>query len=75
MQGDGPVVIMGDFNISDVNWPANLEFSSKLCDLLFHYNFTQIIESPTYVQGHILDLIIINIDDNITTPIIHSEDN
>jgi len=71
MQEDIPVVIMGDFNIPDVNWStlsANLKFSSKFCDLLFQYNFIQIIESPNQVQGHILDLIITNIDDNITRP-------
>jgi len=34
--------------------------------------FTQ---DPTHVQGHILDLIITNIEDNISIPEVHSENN
>ena len=61
------IVIMGDFNTPDVDWStlsASSEFSSKLCDLIFDYNLTQHVEHPTHVQGHILDLIISNLDDD-----------
>ena len=52
-----PVVIMGDFNTPDVVWStfnANSQFSSNLCDLIFQYNYTQLAESATHVQGNII---------------------
>jgi len=74
LQYTRPVVFMGDFNVPDISW-FTLEFSSNLCDLIFEYNLTQIVEDPTHVQGHILDLIFTNIEDNISIPEIHSENN
>jgi len=73
-----PVVIMGDFNTPDVDWStfnANSQFSSNLCDLIFQYNYTQLVESATHVQGNILDLIITNCDESIDNLHIHSVDN
>ena len=75
---DDPIVFMGDFNTPDVVWSTistNSQFSSKICDLIFQYNYTQIVEYSTHVQGNILDLIITNCDENISSPQIHTEDN
>ena len=36
-----PLVIMGDFNVPDVNWATlsgSTIFSSQLCDLVFQFN-------------------------------------
>jgi len=60
MQTEGHKVIMGDFNSPDINWStltASSEFSSSLCDIIFQYNFSQLIDLPTHKQGNILDLI------------------
>ena len=62
---------MGDFNVLNITLSASSEFSSNLCDLIFEYNLTHIVEDPTHVQGHILDLIITNIEDNISILVIH----
>ena len=78
MKEDDPIVFMGDFNTPDVVWStlsANSQFSSKICDLIFQHNYTQIVEYSTHVQGNILDLIITNCDENISSPQIHTEDN
>ena len=78
MQGVDPVVILGDFNIPDISWSsfdANSQFSSKICDLIFQHNHSQLIEYPTHRQGNILDLIITNYDENIANLQIHTEDN
>ena len=78
MQGVDPVVILGDFNIPDISWSsfdANSQFSSKICDLIFQHNHSQLIEYPTHRQGNILDLIITNYDENIANLQIHAEAN
>ena len=78
MKEDDPIVFMGDFNTPDVVWStlsANSQFSPKICDLIFQYNYTQVVEYSTHVQGNILDLIITNCDENISSPQIHTEDN
>ena len=36
-----------------------------LCDLIFSFNFTQVITAPSNVKGGILDLLITHIQDNI----------
>jgi len=37
---------------------ASSEFSLTLCDIIFQYNFAQLIDQPTHKQGNILDLFI-----------------
>jgi len=72
LQDTRPVVLMGDFNAPNISWftlSASSEFSSNLCDLIFEY---KIVEDPTHVQGHILDL---NIEDNISISEVHLENN
>lgn len=60
------LVILGDFNCPDINWQTlsgGSHCSSRLCDLLFDHNLTQLVESPTHAKGNILDLIITNSED------------
>ena len=69
MKEDDPIVFMGDFNTPDAVWStlssANSQFSS---DLIFQHNYTQIVEYSTHVQGNILDLIITNCNENVSSP-------
>lgn len=77
MQSKGNVVIMGDFNVPDIRWPtlsSDTDFSTQLCDLIFQYNFTQLIESPTHVQGNILDLVITNSEEVVSDISVHKEE-
>ena len=78
MQTEEHKLIMDDFNCRDINWStltASSELSSELCDLLFQYNLVQLIEQPIHKQGNILDLFIIDLTDEISTPQIHLENN
>ncbi len=58
------LTIVGDFNITDINWlslTGSSQFSQDLCNLVFDKNLTQLITLPTHVHGNILDLILTNI--------------
>jgi len=58
--GNHPVVIIGDFNLPDINWntlTATSHISTLFCDLVYDLNFTQHINTTTHIQGNILDLI------------------
>ena len=58
-----PLILMGDFNVPDINWDTlsgSSTFSNQLCDLLFQYNLSQIVDCSTHVAGGILDLIFTN---------------
>ncbi len=44
-----------------------------LRNLIFHFNFTQVITEPTHVNGGILDLPITNIEDHINNIIIENK--
>ena len=64
------VVIMGDFNSSDINWTtlsASSTFSHSLCELVFKFNLQQLVTSTTHLRGSILDLVITNSPDLITS--------
>ena len=62
------VIILGDFNCPDVDWSslsADSIFSSKLCELAFDKNLTQLISSPTHMRGNILDLVLTNLEEKL----------
>ena len=64
------VVIMGDFNSSDINWTtlsASSPFSHSLCELVFKFNLQQLVTSATHLRGSILDLVITNSPDLIAS--------
>ena len=56
-------IIVGDFNYPDIDWltlsGTNLN-SSSFCDFIFDINFVQLIETPTHIAGHTLDLVLTN---------------
>ena len=55
------LLIVGDFNVPDVNWSMLTglsDFYSMLCDLVFVSNLTQLVNQPTLLQGNILDLVL-----------------
>ena len=70
-----PVVIMGDFNIPDIDWntlTGSSLYSNLFCDLVFHLNLSQLVECSTHSHGNILDLIFTNKDDLIDNVIVQS---
>ena len=56
-------IIVGDFNLPDINW-SNLSGHSPqsiaLCDFVFRHNLEQMVDFPTHSQGNTLDLIFTN---------------
>ena len=65
---------MGDFNSPNVNWSTlsgNTCFSSHLCDLMFQFNLSQLVSSPTHIGGNTLDLVITNSDNLISSLTVH----
>ena len=76
MQTDGNVIILGDFNTPDIDWhtlTVDSNFSIQLCNLIFQYNYSQVVTSPTHEHGNLLDLVITNNDDIISDVQVHSE--
>ena len=76
MQTDGNVIILGDFNTPDIDWhalTADSNFSIQLCNLIFQYNYSQVVTSPTHEHGNLLDLVITNNEDIIYDVQVHSE--
>jgi len=62
-------IFVGDFNIHfDNNQNRNAE---KFKDILESTNLRQHVSKPTHVKGHLLDLIITNVDEDIVTNIQH----
>lgn len=60
---DSNVLIMGDFNLPDINWDSlsgSSVNSKNFCDFIFNFNLTQLIAHPTHRKGNILDLVISN---------------
>ena len=69
------LILLGDFNLPDINWnvlSGNSPVSNKLCDLIFHSGMNQLIDKPTHLHGNVLDLLLTNIEENITSLEIHS---
>ena len=59
------VIILGDFNLPDIDWPcltSHSPFSDSLCDFVFEFNLTQLILNSTDSKGNILDLLFTDID-------------
>ena len=47
------VIMIGDFNLPDINWPSlcgHSAFSTLFCDLVFHHNLTQHVTTPTHIK-------------------------
>ena len=70
---DGNVLIMGDFNLPDIDWDllnGGTRFSSNFCDLTVDLNLRQLVVSSTHKAGNILDLILTNSDNFIDDVVI-----
>ena len=64
------MLILGDFNIPDVNWDtltATSSISDSFCDLAFNLNLFHLIKNPTHTQGNILDIMLTNVEESIHT--------
>ena len=69
MQSTEEVILLGDFNVPDINWSTLSgcsDFSSNLCDLIFQHNYVQQVAHPTQIHGNILDLIITSSEDMVS---------
>ena len=69
MQATEEVILLGDFNVPDINWATlsgSSDLSSKLCDLIFQHNYVQQVDHPTHIHGNILDLIITSSEDTVS---------
>ena len=65
-----PLILMGNFNVPDINWltlVGSTHFSNQFCDLIFDLNLSQIVDSPTHIQGNTLDLVLTNLEDSISS--------
>ena len=61
-------ILLGDFNFPDINWDTLSGFSlhaNLFCDLIFRFNLSQLVTSPTHICGNILDLVLCNDPDFI----------
>ena len=57
------LILLGDFNIIDVNWSTLHSLSpslSSFCDHLVSFNMQQIMNASTHIQGNTLDLVFSN---------------
>ena len=69
------ILFLGDFNIPDIIW-SSLSCSSSnsnlFCDFIFKHNLSQLIESPTHIQGNnTLDLVLTNDPELVSDLSIH----
>jgi len=61
--------LLGDFNLpGHIQW-----FLSKIYDLLFQLNLSQLVNEPTHNQGNILGLIITNNEDIVYNLSVHPQ--
>jgi len=71
------VILLGDFNLPDINWETmcgNCQASDDFCDMTFELNLIQLITCPTHIHGNILDLILTNDEDLITNVSVNAPD-
>jgi len=56
-----PVIIIGEFNMPDINWSTltgNSFISNNFCEFVFQSNLEQVVATPTHIHGNVLDLIL-----------------
>ena len=47
-----PLIVMGGFNVPDIYWnmlSGSTTLSNQLCDLVFQYDLSQIVDCPTHI--------------------------
>jgi len=71
------LILIGDLNFPMIDWnllQGGTSLLNSFCDLIFNLNLTQLVDKFTHNCGNILDLVITNIEDNISSLLIHSAD-
>ena len=71
-----PVIAMGDFNLPDINWATltgSTAISNAFCDLVFELNFAQLVLQSTHSHGNILDLVLTNKEELISSLTVQSQ--
>lgn len=69
-------LILGDFNMPDINWQslsASSTCSDMFCEAIYNRNLYQLVTKPTHVKGNILDLVFTDSPDSVTDVYIHSQ--
>ena len=62
------ILIMGDFNLPDINWStltSSAVHSDCFCEFVFDCNLTQLVDGSTHCKGNCLDLILSNTPDSV----------
>ena len=52
------IIIVGDFNLPDINWESLSAASPTFCDFVFDSNLVQLVHEPTHIKGNLLDLVL-----------------
>jgi len=71
------LILIGDLNFPMIDWnllQGDTSLSNSFCELIFNLNLTQLVDKSTHNCGNILDLVITNIEDNISSLLIHLAD-
>ena len=71
-----PVLILGDFNLPDIDWPtlnSDSPVSNNFCEFVFESTLTQLVESSTHTCGNILDLVLTNSPEYVTLLTVHPQ--
>jgi len=69
------LIILGNFNFLDIDWDSlsgHSPVSDQFCNLVFQSSLTQLVNLPTHNQDNILDLVLTNLEDNISDLLVHS---
>ena len=77
-QGSCNIVLLGDFNLPDINWDilcGNSRVAETFCDVCFGFNLSQLISCPTHIHGNTMDLILTNNEDLVSSIEVHLTDN
>ena len=72
-----PILLLGDFNLSDINWATltgNSSVSNNFCEFVFNSNLAQLVNSPTHTCGSILDLVLTNNPKYVSNLAVHPSD-
>ena len=66
------LVLVGDFNLPDINLSASSTASRAFCDFIFDNALFQVVDTSTHSKSNIFDLIITNSEDSVRDLTIHS---
>lgn len=63
---DALTVVLGDFNLPDVNWATVMATSAEGSLFCHSLDKLQLVSEPTHIKGSVLDLVITNNPERIT---------